>query len=537
MSRQKGLIFILLLIFSLFFVRISSGNRVGEETWKQSVPIGHASQVAEGGVDKEAPKGGDTPEWEIPSRELINTYDGFRIAVPQGWEAEILPGVATILTRPGLAKLSIFVQPLEKITAEEYILYSNRSLQEGWATIKVREFKKLNIKGYPAWIWEWTRDKVAPGDLNYYREYHLLVSRTVYTFLFKTDAEHFQEATRSLSYILQSWEPLPPTNKPTFPEPQRVEREVRIEGLHHRLIIPKDKTLWGILNPHKLGKLEYFQQLIPLEERLNHRFEFLITYAAFDTRFDLGELRRLYDDGRILMVALQPWWYGKKNDTSLIDLLKGKYDDILREWAHQFKTIGDPVFVRFGNEMNGDWSTWSAWFYGKDTDIFKMAWDYVYRIFKEEGATNVIFVFNPHDRSFPNFKWNHYLLYYPGSQTVDWIGLTGYNNGTSYPADLWREFDTIYGPLYREYMYYFKDKPFIITEFASNEIGGDKANWIRRAMESLATNYPNIKIAVWFNQIDGKWLYNLDSSPASFKAFAEGLKKESYQFRAVWPRN
>lgn len=522
LGRYRWLTFILLLIFVLFLARFGPGGRAGEEAWDRE--------------NKGVPKEGTFNQKEAP-RELINPYDGFRITVPPGWEAEILPGVATILTRPGVAKLSIFVQPLEKITAEEYILYSNRSLQEGWATIKVRESKKLNLKGYPTWIWEWTRDKVAPGDFNYYWEYHLVVSRTVYTFLFKTDAENLQEATRSLSYILQSWEPLPSTGKPPFPEPQRLEREIYIEGPYHKLIIPKGKILWGILNPHKLGKLEYFRQLIPLEEKLNHKFEFLITYAAFDTRFDLRELQKIYEDGRILMVALQPWWYGKKNDTSLIDLLKGKYDDILREWARQFKMIGDPVFVRFGNEMNGDWSTWSAWFYGKDTDIFKMAWDYVYRIFKEEGATNVIFVFNPHDRSFPNFKWNHYLLYYPGDQTVDWIGLTGYNNGTSYPADLWREFDTIYEPLYREYMYYFKDKPFIITEFASNEIGGDKAKWIKRAMESLAANYPNIKIAVWFNQIDGKWLYNLDSSPASFQAFAEGLKKEAYQFRAVWPKN
>ncbi|MGI9953404.1 glycosyl hydrolase [Moorellaceae bacterium AZ2] len=470
------------------------------------------------------------------SKELVNEYDGFRLEHPVAWQPEIVPGVATILSRPGVAKLSIFVQPLGRVTPEEYIFYSNRSLQEGWATIKVLQQKQVKINGYPAWQFDWTRDQVAEDDLNYYREYHILVSRTVYTFMLKSDRDHFKTAAGELSCMLSSWRPLPAMKAPAFPPPPRVERQIELEGKEHRLVIPPDKTLWGILNPHKPGKLEYFQYLIPLEEKLDHKFEFLITYAAFDTRFATEELHKIYEDGRILMVALQPWWYGRRDDTSLIDLLKGKYDGILREWARQFKAIGDPLFVRFGNEMNGDWSTWSAWFYGKDTDIFKMAWEHVYRLFREEGAHNVIFVFNPHDRSFPNFKWNNYLLYYPEDDTVDWIGLTGYNNGTSHAADVWREFDAIYEPLYREYMYYFADKPFMITEFASNEVGGDKARWIRRAMESLGPNYPNIKIAVWFNQIDGKWLYNLDSSPQSFQAFKEGLKNPHYQFQAVRPR-
>jgi beta-mannanase len=165
-----------------------------------------------------------------------------------------------------------------------------------------------------------------------------------------------------------------------------------------------------------------------------------------------------------------------------------------------------------------------------------MAWKHVYRLFQAEGANNVLFVFNPHDRSFPNFKWNNYLLYYPGDQTVDWIGLTGYNNGTSHAADTWRGFNEIYAPLYREYMYYFGKKPFMITEFSSNEVGGDKAAWIRECFRSLALYYPNIKIAVWFNQVDGKWLYNLDSSPGSKAAFKEGLQDPHYRFQAVIPR-
>lgn len=484
------------------------------------------------GVAGNSISGSDDKSW----KEYQNNYDGFSLAYPEDWQQEVIPGVATILTKAGYVKLTVLAQPLGKISAEEYVLYSNRSLQEGWGGIKLQDQKKLNLRGYSAWQFDWTRPQLGPGDLNYYREYDLVDGKTVYTFMLKSNQANFAAATKDLNRIILTFKPLPAAGAPPLPPAPPVRREVAIEGQHHRLVIPADKTLWGILNPHKLGQMQYFDKLLPLEKQLDFKFQFLITYAAFDTKFNTAELQKIYNDNRVLMVALQPWWYGKKNDTSLIGLIQGKYDSILRVWARQFKNLGDPVFVRFGNEMNGDWSTWSAWYTGKDTDIYKMAWEHVYNLFKAEGANNVIFVFNPHDRSFPNFKWNNYLLYYPGDKTVDWIGLTGYNNGTSYAADVWRDFDAIYDPLYREYMHYFPDKPFMITEFSSNEEGGDKAAWIRQCFQHMATRYPNIKIAVWFNQVDGKWLYNLDSSPRSFAAFKEGLKDPHYQFQAVVPR-
>lgn len=469
-------------------------------------------------------------------KQLVNDFDGVRFNYPGSWQQEIIPGVATILSRDGYAKLTVLAQPLDKAGAEEYIFYSNRSLEEGWGGIRLQAQKQLTLKGYQAWQFDWTRQQLAPDDLNCYREYHLLDNKTVYTFMLKSNEANFAAAAAELDDIIHSFETFPATRTLIFPAAPLQQRQVQLEGQSYRLTIPEDKTLWGLLNPHKLGQMEYFTHLVPLEEQLNFKFPLLITYTSLDTRFNMEELHKIYQDKRILMVALQPWWYDQRDDTSLIELIQGQYDHIFREYARQFKSLGGPVFVRFSNEMNGDWSTWSAWYYGKDTDIYKMAWDHVYQIFQAEGADNVLFVFNPHDRSYPDFKWNNHYLYYPGPETVQWIGLTGYNNGTSYLADVWRGFNQIYEPLYREYMYYYPDFPFMIAEFACNEEGGDKGAWLEECFRSLPVRYPNIKIAVWFNQIDGKWLYNLDSSPRSRAAFREGLKLPPYRFEAVTQR-
>ncbi|PKM78086.1 MAG: hypothetical protein CVU90_03415 [Firmicutes bacterium HGW-Firmicutes-15] len=151
---------------------------------------------------------------------------------------------------------------------------------------------------------------------------------------------------------------------------------------------------------------------------------------------------------------------------------------------------------------------------------------------KQEGASNVLFVWNPHDRTYPNFKWNSPELYYPGSEYVDWVGLTCYNDGTSYPYGIWRNFNDMYRPVYNDYLLKYPRKPFMITEFSCNEAGGDKTAWIKECLSSLK-NYPNIRIAVWFDKIEGKWLYRIDSQPSSKEAFKQGIKDPYYLRNAI----
>jgi CBS domain-containing protein len=107
-------------------------------------------------------------------------------------------------------------------------------------------------------------------------------------------------------------------------------------------------------------------------------------------------------------------------------------------------------------------------------------------------------------------------------------GLTGYNTGTYYPGEKWREFAHIYDPLYRLYSSVF-EHPFMITEFGSNSVGGDKVAWIE-GMFAAIDQFPRIKVAVWWNGID--WdaqmnparIYRIDENNAVLDAFARGLK-------------
>lgn len=107
------------LVFLLLFLLALGGGRLPPQ------PFGSGKTSA---VWSKSPVDNNERDY----KDLVNTYDGFSLRYPGDWRPEIIPGVVTILVQPGNAKISIFAQPLGKISAEEYVLYSNRSLQEGW---------------------------------------------------------------------------------------------------------------------------------------------------------------------------------------------------------------------------------------------------------------------------------------------------------------------------------------------------------------------------------------------------------------------
>jgi len=435
--------------------------------------------------------------------------------------------------------LKVFIQPLsQELTAQGYINYGNKQLRLGKAGFKFVENNTYQISGYKVVDIAYYRPLITTLEKgqNFYREVHLIDNQgqRVITFWAKTIGPNYLKLKDELINITQSVKELNYYNKQDFSTFTFKNEPINYQGEKLKLEIPLNKVLWGRFYPGVPFSNGLYQQMLNSEKDLEHKFEFIMTYKTFptDEAFPYEAIKRVYDEGRVLMLTLQPFTFDL-NWIAIPEIAAGKHDKKIREWAQGMKKINEPIFVRPLNEMNGDWDPWCAWFFGKDTDLYIKAWRHFVNIFREEGADNVLFVWNPHDRSYPDFKWNNAHLYYPGDEYVDWVGLTGYNNGTSHSSDVWREFDEIYQPLYLDYLKRYYNKPFMITEFSSNEIGGDKAAWIEKGMASLAKNYSNIKIANWFDQRDKLWQYELDSSPAAWESFKKGLTNEGFITGAV----
>jgi len=215
-------------------------------------------------------------------------------------------------------------------------------------------------------------------------------------------------------------------------------------------------------------------------------------------------------------------------DFQLSDVIEGRYDEFIREFATEAKAWGHPFFLRFDWEMNGNWFPWAEGVNGNAPGQFVAAWRHVHDIFTAVGASNVSWVWCPFVD--PSGTLTDLSSLYPGNEYVDWTGLDGYNWGTN-PASPrgWQSFDQLFSDSYGEIAEGIApSKPMMLGEFGSSEQGGSKAEWIKDALSRIPTAYPQIRAALWFDKFDDNMDWPIETSSTATQAFAEGVQPPSY---------
>lgn len=259
------------------------------------------------------------------------------------------------------------------------------------------------------------------------------------------------------------------------------------------------------------------------------------SYRKLNQDFDVKLAIDLREREIAPLITLEPW----PDDIEfpgLMFITSGSADDEIEDWADNVRDWGHPLFLSFAHEMNGWWYPWGTATappdkpptpIGNTFQAYKEAWRRVHGIFKRKNANNVTWVWAP-NVVFPGSTPLTDL--YPGDDYVDWVGVSGYNWGTTsnsgatQPTDSsWQMFADVFDATLTE-LETITSKPLLITETASAEdvaIPARKAEWITDFFEQLAAR-PNIRGFVWFN-IDKEAPWLIQSSPEATEAFATGL--------------
>ncbi|HEU5251695.1 MAG TPA: glycosyl hydrolase [Solirubrobacterales bacterium] len=214
-------------------------------------------------------------------------------------------------------------------------------------------------------------------------------------------------------------------------------------------------------------------------------------------------------------------------DFQLSDVISGRYDTYIREFATQAKSWNHPFFLRFNWEMNGRWFPWHEGVNGNQPGESAKAWRHVHDIFSAVGVANATWVWCPNVEYSGSTSLSSL---YPGDAYVDWTCLDGYNWGTN-PAkpDKWKSFDTVYKASYQKIVETIApSKPMMIGEVASSEYGGSKAAWIKDMLAKLPTDYPKIRALLWFDKFDSNMDWPVETSGSATAAFAEGIQSSKY---------
>ncbi|HEX4308006.1 MAG TPA: glycosyl hydrolase [Solirubrobacterales bacterium] len=265
----------------------------------------------------------------------------------------------------------------------------------------------------------------------------------------------------------------------------------------------------GILGaPAEAGVLEEFSTLIGRSP------EIVMDYSSptepLLTPVEIANLEARDETPMITWQLFQTGWNGP--GMSLQGIAEGQYDSYFRAAAKLARGLGFEIMIRPGHEMNGDWYPWSG-----NPAAYVAAWRHMVSVFREEGAENVKWVWAP------NVEYDSYpfAAYFPGDESVDYVALDGYNWGHSgQGTDRWESLYEVFAASYKR-ITELSSKPVILSEVASGEAGGNKAEWIRNGfLKTIPNSFPRVAAIVWFDY-DKEEDWRVNSSPEALQAFRE----------------
>jgi hypothetical protein len=255
------------------------------------------------------------------------------------------------------------------------------------------------------------------------------------------------------------------------------------------------------IKPDELTHSGRIEAVDGLQDDLGRRLDILNTYRRFEQMVGTDSDQEFLDSGATLMVS---WATGDNRS-----IVAGEHDRLIRRQARAIRGIKRPVLLRMRWEMdrpNLQATMWS----GAD---YIAAWKYVRRIFAEEHATNVSWVWCP---TAEGFIRGNAPEFYPGDDQVDWTCVDVYA-GTEF-----RPIGDLMGPFLRFAAQH--PKPIIIGEFGVARAWGSasRAAWLADATRTFKAN-PQIKAVAYFeSDPEGNGpnqQFQLSGDKAAFQAF------------------
>jgi hypothetical protein len=213
---------------------------------------------------------------------------------------------------------------------------------------------------------------------------------------------------------------------------------------------------------------------------------------------------------------------------TLASIAAGSQDTKLIAEAKALHTWNHAFIFRLFPEMNGPWESYAPGTNGNTVAQFIAAWRHVVTLFRQNGASKVMFVWNP-DKEIRGQAETLQALW-PGSTYVNWVGVDVFDredkaHGT-FPNPV-TAISTTVSDIRK-----FSSQPLMIAE-SGTVTSPVKASWIQQLFTGTASL--GVKAVVYFNEMgsvaNGSATWRLDSSTAALAATKQTLASSG----VAWP--
>ena len=271
----------------------------------------------------------------------------------------------------------------------------------------------------------------------------------------------------------------------------------------------KGAYLGAWIKPDALTHVGRVEAVSTLEDDLGRRLDIVNTYRRFEQMVGTQSDKEFLSQGASLMVS---WATGDNRS-----ITSGAHDRLIRQQARAIRKVKKPVLLRMRWEMDRPNLRATMWS-GPD---YIAAWKYVRRIFTEEKATNVSWVWCP---TAEGFIRGDAPAFYPGDDQVDWTCVD------VYAGTVFQPIGRLMGPFLTWAAA--RPKPIIIGEYGVAKAWGSpgRAAWLQDAARTFKAN-AQIKGVVYFeSDPEGngpKQQFQLTGDTNAFKAFRK-MTKDPY---------
>jgi len=300
----------------------------------------------------------------------------------------------------------------------------------------------------------------------------------------------------------------------------------------NKLIYPR-REIFGVFTDQARNQIA---DRNALAKKVGMKPNMIKSFYNWGNGFDPNWARRIWAQGAIPQYELE---MTDPNVATLAQVAAGQHDEFIRALAKGIRQANVPVVFSPWHEMNGDWYAWgycgstskpdsnACQVKNKPSD-FRAAWRRMHNIFRAEGATNAIWLWQTNQigaRPKVGLK-----QFYPGNAYVDWLGMVGYYYGEK---GWYRTFKDVFMPTVRQ-LKKISNKPIFIPEMGMDNYNRPKD--IYNFLYNVAKRSDVIGF-LWFSynkptEID----FRIDRNPASTRAFKKYIHKAAFGFNPRTPQ-
>ena len=286
------------------------------------------------------------------------------------------------------------------------------------------------------------------------------------------------------------------------------------------LLRPETK-LYGVHTPnapYAASELEEFSGLAGKAPNTS------LFFQSFSQEFPASALELSWAQGMLPMISLEPIIQDSTvGQPRLRDISDGDWDEYLTRWAAAAKADGRPIALRFAQEMNGNWYSWSDGRFGNAVGDYVRAYRHMHDLFEQVGADNVLWVWSIN--RIDNLPDKTLARVYPGDGYVDWIGISGYLR--SVPEGVAPSFDFTFAQTLAAVRNLAPNKLVMLTEVGAGTTEANRVAWMETFFQGLL-DHPEVLGFNWFNAFKDGGDWRIQYSGGTVQAFARGVADVRY---------